>query len=502
MKEYRAGIYLRLSREHAEENNSIEAQREITTNYDIKNGFKIVKEYQDNGYSGILDSRPALNEMMIDISQGLINMVIVKDISRLTRNKNKTGWYTEIFFPDNDVRFISVTEFIDSGERYEIDDTIMLRGIANQYYLTDVSKKIRANKKAMKDAGQYVEAHAPYGYKILEEDKHKIVIDKKVVDVIRLIYDMYIDGKTGTQIAQYLNLKRKRTPSQYLRMKNASTRWSGETINDILSNPFYSGDTVVNKYITNYMTKTCKKNKDRSTWIIKENTHEPIILKEKYKKVQEIKKRKRGKNTTKYEFLLKDLLYCGHCKHKLQYKLYKSADKTRYLYDSSGFVCGIVYKKKHLCKNKTFVNEKHINPIIIEKVIERLSQIKVDKATNKIVDYFKENSEETKELNKYKNEVQKLDRKKMVLYRKKCEQYITENEFKEEYTKIKEEINNYQKKIKKLEENNNNIINEKRIKEIINEFQKGKDINNEFLKEIINRIEVYSNNQINIIFSL
>ena len=313
---------------------------------------------------------------------------------------------------------------------------------------------------------------------------------------------MYIDGKTGTQIAQYLNSKRKRTPSQYLKMKNASTRWSQETINDILSNPFYSGDTVVNKYITNYMTKTCKKNKDRSTWIIKENTHEPIILKEKYKKVQEIKKGKRGKNTTKYEILLKDLLYCGHCKHKLQYKLYKSADKTRYLYDSSGFVCGIVYKKKHLCKNKTFVNEKHINSIIIEKVKERLSQIKVDKATNKIVDYFKENSEETKELNKYKNEVQKLDRKKMVLYRKKCEQYITENEFKEEYTKIKEEISNYQKKIEKLEENNNNSINEKRIKEIINEFQKGKDINNEFLKEIINRIEVYSNNQINLIFNL
>ena len=502
MKEYRAGIYLRLSREHAEENNSIEAQREITTNYAIKNGFKIVKEYQDNGYSGILDSRPALNEMMIDISRGLINMVIVKDISRLTRNKNKTGWYTEIFFPDNDVRFISVTEFIDSGERYEIDDTIMLRGIANQYYLTDISKKIRANKKAMKDAGQYVEAHAPYGYKLLEEDKHKIVIDEKVADVIRLIYDMYIDGKTGTQIAQYLNSKRKRTPSQYLKMKNASTRWSQETINDILSNPFYSGDTVVNKYITNYMTKTCKKNKDRSTWIIKENTHEPIILKEKYKKVQEIKKGKRGKNTTKYEFLLKDLLYCGHCKHKLQYKLYKSADKTRYLYDSSGFVCGIVYKKKHLCRNKTFVNEKHINSIIIEKVKERLSQIKVDKATNKIVDYFKENSEETKELNKYKNEVQKLDRKKMVLYRKKCEQYITENEFKEEYTKIKEEISSYQKKIEKLEKNNNNSINEKRIKEIINEFQKGKGINNEFLKEIINRIEVYSNNQINIIFNL
>ena len=144
MKDYRAGIYLRLSREHEEENNSIEAQREITTRYAIKNGYKIVKEYADNGYSGILDSRPKLNEMMLDISRGFINMVIVKDISRLTRNKNKTGWYTEVFFPDNDVRFISVTEFIDSGERYEIDDSIMLRGIANQYYITDISKKSKS----------------------------------------------------------------------------------------------------------------------------------------------------------------------------------------------------------------------------------------------------------------------------------------------------------------------------------------------------------------------
>ena len=147
MKEYRAGIYLRLSREHSEENNSIEAQREITTNYAMKNNYRIVKEYADNGYSGILDSRPALNEMMLDISRGFINMVIVKDISRLTRDKNKTGWYTEIFFPDNDVRFISVTEFIDSGDRYEIDDTIMLRGIANQYYLTDISKNIEVYQK-------------------------------------------------------------------------------------------------------------------------------------------------------------------------------------------------------------------------------------------------------------------------------------------------------------------------------------------------------------------
>ena len=91
--------------------------------------------------------------MMLDISRGIINMVIVKDISRLTRNKNKTGWYTEIFFPDNDVRFISVTEYIDSETDMKLMTLIMLRGIANQYYIKDISKKIRANKNAMKESG-------------------------------------------------------------------------------------------------------------------------------------------------------------------------------------------------------------------------------------------------------------------------------------------------------------------------------------------------------------
>ena len=239
MKEYRAGIYLRLSREHEEENNSIEAQREITTQYAVKNGYKIVKEYVDNGYSGILDSRPKLNEMMLDISRGFINMIIVKDLSRLTRNKNKTGWYTEVFFPDKDVRFISVTEFIDSGERYEIDDSIMLRGIVNQYYITDISKKVRANKSAMKASGQFIENSVPYGYKKSEDDKHKIIIDENVADNIRKIYDMYISGKTSSQIADYLNKSKIKTPSKYMELKNWTKNWSTEQINDILSNLFY-----------------------------------------------------------------------------------------------------------------------------------------------------------------------------------------------------------------------------------------------------------------------
>lgn len=204
MKEYKAGIYLRLSKEDTNTNNSIEAQRDITLKYAKEHNINVINEYVDNGYSGIIDSRPALNKMIIDILRKKIDMVIVKDLSRLTRDKNKTGYYTEIFFPDNDVRLVSVTEFIDSGERYEIDDTIMLRGIMNQSYIEDTSKKIKAVKTNMKKQGKYVEKNVPYGYKKDENDKYKVIVDEDVADNVKLTFNMYLNGFTQGEIAKYL----------------------------------------------------------------------------------------------------------------------------------------------------------------------------------------------------------------------------------------------------------------------------------------------------------
>lgn len=488
---------MRLSREHNEENNSIEAQRQITNKYATQKGYKIVKEYVDNGFSGILDSRPALNEMMIDIQRSFINMVIVKDISRLTRNKNKTGWYTEIFFPDNDVRFISVTEFIDSGERYEIDDSIMLRGIANQYYIADISKKIRANKNAMKNAGQFVEHYAPYGYKKKEDDKHKIVIDEDVAHNIRDIYDMYIEGKKSSQIAEYLNSNKIKTPSKYMKLKNATKQWRAEQINDILRNPFYCGNTVMNKYETNYIKKTCKKNKNRDSWIIKENTHDAIIEKEKYNKVQEIKLGRYVKTKVKHEFLLQGLLYCGHCKRRLQYKVFKSSDKQSFLYDSARFNCNLFYKKR--CKNDIHITEKILNQIVKNEVIKKLRQIEIETMVNKLMDYYKENDEKMKKVSEYKNEIEKLERRKSILYKNKCENYITTEQFKIEYAKANQKIDKFQDLI---ENKGDSKLEEKRIKEIIINFNNGDCINNSFLKEIINEIVVYSIGKIEIVFNV
>ena len=205
MKEYKAANYLRLSKEDREMNNSIDIQREITTNYAKEHNYNIIEEYVDNGYSGILSSRPALNKLMIDIVRNKINMVIVKDISRLTRDRNMTSYYTDVFFPDNDVRLISVTEYVDTGERYDIDDIIALKGIVNQSYLEDLSKKIEAVKNNFKKQGKFIEASVAYGYKKDKNDKYKIVIDENVAPIIKEIFKSFIDGKKPLEIAKSLN---------------------------------------------------------------------------------------------------------------------------------------------------------------------------------------------------------------------------------------------------------------------------------------------------------
>ena len=256
----------------------------------------------------------------------------------------------------------------------------------------------------------------------------------------------------------------------------------------------------MNKYETNYIKKTCKKNRKIDTWIIKENTHEGRIERKKYNIVQEIKQRKKSQTSIKHEYLLRDLLYCGHCKRKMQYKVYKSADKQSFLYDSAGFNCSLLYKKK--CKNKTYIREKDLNEIVKNEVIKRLELIEIDKTTNKLVDYYKKNDKDINKIRECKNEIEKLERRKSVLYKKKCEQYITTEEFKVEYTQAKKEIEKLENLIKKLEQDTGNKLEEIKIRKIINEFKRGKCINNDFLKEIIDKIEIYSKDRIEITFNL
>src|SRR5699024_6450040 len=125
----------------------------------------------------------------------------VKDTSRLTRDKNLTSYFTDIFFPENDIRFISVTEYVDTGERYDIDDMIALKGIINQSYLEDISKKIKLVKTEFKKQGKLIENSVPYGYKKDENNKYQLIIDSEAANVIKEIFSLYLKGIKPFDIA-------------------------------------------------------------------------------------------------------------------------------------------------------------------------------------------------------------------------------------------------------------------------------------------------------------
>lgn len=505
MREYKAGLYLRLSHEDIQENNSIEAQRIITTDYAIKHKYNIVDEYVDNGYSGMLDSRPELNRMIVDITTNKINMVIVKDISRLTRDKNKTGYYTEILFPDNDVRFISVTESIDSGERYEIDDSIMLRGIVNQYYVDDISKKVKAVKTAMKKNGEYVEHFVPYGYKKDTEDKHKVLIDENVYKNVQLIFSMYIQGYSQGQIAHHLTSLNIDTPKKYKGQEVKINEWRNDSVGRILKDPFYTGKMIINKYVSDYRTKK-KKKTPRDKWIIVQGKHKPLVSIEDYEKVQNILKEKFIEPKQEYHYLLKGLVYCGHCKSRLQYK-YKTRTKIRDKYLENPkktwyYKCRMLYRFPSICDKGHTIKENTLNEIVVESLKKRLSKFSVDKYTGKVIDEYKNNDANCKLLEQYIKRKKKLETEITTLYNKKLENLITVDNFKEQYTKLKNEMKEKETKILQLEELCDTKEIDEKIKNIVIDFKNGKEFTNEIITQLIERIEVYEDMKIDIIYKV
>lgn len=504
MKEYKAGIYLRLSKEDNNPNNSISAQRDIILNYAKRNNFNVVKEYIDNGWSGILDSRPALNDMIVDILKRKIDMVIVKDLSRLSRDKNKTGYYTEILFPDNDIRFIAINDFVDSGERYEIDDTIMLKGIINQSYLKDISKKIKSVIKRKKEEGKFVQYYTPYGYKKDEQDKYKLVIDNNVAGNVRLIYKMYLKGYSQGQIAKELTRQNIDTPKKYKGQKVTINEWRNDSVGRILKDPAYMGALILNKYETDYTTKKTKKTPSKD-WIIKEDTHEAIIDKETFYKVQEILKNKYYKPKQKYEYLLKDLVYCKECGNKMQYK-YRARIKVhnKKLENPQKnwyYKCRTVYRFPSICDKGYTISEKTLNNIVIIALNKKLSLYNFEGKVENVITEYKKNNENYKMQLKLQNQKLKLENDIKILYNKKLEQNIGIDDFKKQYATLKSKEKEIENRLEELKEKNKDRISIEKIISIVNEFKTAENFDNDIMKQLIKKIEIGEDKTVSIIFN-
>ena len=234
---YNAAIYCRLSQEDEklEESLSIQHQKTLLTDFIQENGWHIADCYVDDGVSGTTFERGDFKRMIGDIEQGKINMVVTKDLSRLGRDYLKTGYYTEVYFPENAVRYIALNDGIDTLTQN--DEIIPFRNILNEMYAKEISRKIKSSLAAKFDRGEYHGANAPLGY-AKDQSTKKLVIDENSADTIRLIFSLSAQGMGYAKIRDILIEGKHLTRSAYLHSQNP--RYYAEKYNNADEEALYA----------------------------------------------------------------------------------------------------------------------------------------------------------------------------------------------------------------------------------------------------------------------
>ena len=290
--------------------------------------------------------RPAWNELVAGVKAEEITTVIVKDLSRVGRDHLQVGFFTDILFREKEVHFIAIGNGIDSNDQQSSEFAPFLN-IMNEWYVRDTSKKI---KSVLKARGMSGSAHtsncACYGYKKDPENPDKWVIDEEAASVVREIFQMCVDGKGPYEIARCLAERKVERPSYYLAKRGLGNHqsdcdysnpytWRGHTVATILERPEYTGCTVnFRTYKNSYKDKKIKK-ADKSDWVIFEGTQEPIIDKETWSIVQNLRKHTRRTDSLGEANPLTGKVFCGEC-GSLMYNHRRKNGRVRVYYTSKG----------------------------------------------------------------------------------------------------------------------------------------------------------------------
>lgn len=307
-KEYKVGFYLRVSAEEGNpEENSLKNQADLLEDALSKlEVCRLVKCYEDNGYSGTNFKRPAFVDMMKDVKKDVINTIMVKDLSRFGRNYVGVGDYLERIFPMRQVRFISVNDGLDTLTNKTTDQLIFhLLNITNEIYAKDISSKIGPVLQGKQIRGEFLGPWPLYGYLRDPKNPKKLIIDPETAPVVQRIFQEKVQGKTSVNILNALKNESILSPSAYRsekglcrheKYKNAP--WNLQNIQNILQNQKYLGHTIGGKKRSSLIRQEKNKIIPKSQWIVVKNTHEAIISEEMFQKAQEIleeTRKRRGK---------------------------------------------------------------------------------------------------------------------------------------------------------------------------------------------------------------
>lgn len=506
-KHYIAGLYYRLSQEDERqgESVSIDNQRTILRKYAEERGFEIHDEYIDDGISGTTFQRPEVQRLLDDAKTGVINTIIVKDLSRFGRNYIEVGQYVDYVFPAFGIRFIAIQDNVDTENRDSGAMEMMpIMNVFNEWHAANTSKKIRAVRRSNAKEGIYTAKKASYGYKMGTDKKRAPVIDEETAPIVKRIFEMYASGMSPRKISEILNLEGIPSPATYAYTQsgqkpkpNVVGLWTAVTIREMLNKIIYIGHMPQLRW-TSLSYKNHKRfRKDESEWTVVYNNHEPIISQELWDKVQERKKSVAQGRKTKvgYTHPLSGFLFCSDCGNKMKLCTSVSRKGTR-LYH---FDCGY-----HLRYGKAYCFSHYIAASALEEIVlgdirEMAQRIVLDeKAVRE--EFIRHNAEladqaiksAKKELQAKRKRTEELSRLMQVAYEDRVRGKMPEDicigfiqKYSDEQKKLETEIAETEAK---LTETENTIQSADEFIRNIKKYLEAPELSREMCYELIDRI--------------
>ena len=449
LKEYKVGIYVRLSNEdtRAGESVSVENQKLMLVKHVKEMGWELKEIYTDDGFSGTNQNRPAFQRMMLDVKQGRINTILIKDLSRLGRNYLEVGNLAEVFLPEHGCELISLGE--------KLDEMMVFRNWFNEQHSKSTSKKVKAAKRICAEHGKFLGTYAPYGYKKDPQNRHKLIIDEVTAPIVRSIFEMRAAGMGFLAIASKLNEDSVPSPREYYyqgksrKNPRATNRlWNDNTLKVIAKNEAYIGNIVAGKQGTVSYKNHALVSKPEEEWVRAENTHEPIITRALWDRVQRLAKeqykprrRRDGKKN-----LFSGLLCCADCGSKMfaHADRGKRKDGSEYVYVS--YRCGNYVRSGKGACTCHLIYENALSSMVIDHIRRHARLVECNE--ERIIEtILTAQSKETmsyraayqSELQAHKKQIVKLDLLIENLYEDRVSGLVPESLFKRQIQKYEQD---------------------------------------------------------------
>jgi DNA invertase Pin-like site-specific DNA recombinase len=470
MKLYNVGAYLRISRESVRyrdvESGSLENQQAMLNKFvSMMPGWVLQRTYVDDGASGGSFDRQGFKDMMADVRQGIINLVLVKDLSRFGRNYIEAGKYLEEELPALGCRFVALSDGIDTetGE----NDIMPFLNAMNDYYLKNTSDRIKYVMTAKAKDGQKLSGTAPYGYIRDTERNTRLVVDEYAANIVRRIFETRSEGSGYAAIAGMLNRDGIMPPRMYyFKRQNRETAsvctglWTERTIKLMLQNELYIGNTLAFKRKTRSYRDKRAIYRDESEWIRTDNTHVPIIDTELWRTVQRINedgRAKSGSGSKPQLSLFSGIVVCADCSAKMVHVVntakYKSGRVAKY----GGYVCSAYRRSGRVSCSWHKISELNLKEIVLSHIKEIAGQIALDEdkvlrqLKHKLIGVQKsDRADRSKERRELEQRIYKLETNLEQLYEDKVLGVITSAAFSTAAAKIEAKRAELSDKLSKL----------------------------------------------------